>query len=489
MLGHGEHAAEGGQRAAPAHARRRDGLEGPHLPARARRPLQGAPPRAAAGPRRSRWRACEADRPRLQHPDLPGGRARGRRSHRVRRRARARRRAARRHRQRGQGPDAARPRRRRPRRPVGLDARQGLRAGRGAREVRRPAEQAPRSARARPATPPTTCPACPSVGPKTAADLLRAFGSIDGIYANLDEIKKAKLQETLAHARGRRAHLAEARRRSTRRRRSTGIRSSSRYGERERRRSCGASSPSSSSRGMLDQLKPARRPTTRDVHARVPSTRRRSQRRSSRRGRARAAVLVASRRRGDGASIRCARRRRSAARRSRRAPGEGVYVPLAPPLPRRARAARVGRRRARRSRRSSPTRRSIKVGHDLKTIEVRPRRATSAPLDGPDLRHACSASYLLDPEAPTHAEGARRGASSGVELVDLRRGAPQAARVAARLRRARRRARDRSTRRPTARGRAGARGALRAAPRDGGARRAHARRRAAALARARRRWR
>ena len=48
-------------------------------------------------------------------------------------------------------------------------------------------------------------PGVPSVGPKTAADLLNEYGSIDGVYANLDKIKRAKLRETLA------THEADAR--------------------------------------------------------------------------------------------------------------------------------------------------------------------------------------------------------------------------------------------------------------------------------------
>jgi DNA polymerase-1 len=40
-------------------------------------------------------------------------------------------------------------------------------------------------------------PGVPSVGPKTAADLLREYKTIDGIYANLASIKRAKLKENL----------------------------------------------------------------------------------------------------------------------------------------------------------------------------------------------------------------------------------------------------------------------------------------------------
>ncbi len=40
-------------------------------------------------------------------------------------------------------------------------------------------------------------PGVPSVGPKTASDLLNEYGTIDGIYANLGNIKRAKLREML----------------------------------------------------------------------------------------------------------------------------------------------------------------------------------------------------------------------------------------------------------------------------------------------------
>jgi DNA polymerase-1 len=48
-------------------------------------------------------------------------------------------------------------------------------------------------------------PGVPGVGPKTAADLLDQFGSIDGIFAGLDRITKPKLRESL------REHEADAR--------------------------------------------------------------------------------------------------------------------------------------------------------------------------------------------------------------------------------------------------------------------------------------
>lgn len=48
-------------------------------------------------------------------------------------------------------------------------------------------------------------PGVPSVGPKTAADLLREFGSIEGVYANVDKVKRPKLREALKQ------HEADAR--------------------------------------------------------------------------------------------------------------------------------------------------------------------------------------------------------------------------------------------------------------------------------------
>ena len=54
-------------------------------------------------------------------------------------------------------------------------------------------------------------PGVPGVGPKTASDLLAQFGSIEAAYANLEQVTKPKLRESLRAARGRRARLAEAR--------------------------------------------------------------------------------------------------------------------------------------------------------------------------------------------------------------------------------------------------------------------------------------
>jgi len=48
-------------------------------------------------------------------------------------------------------------------------------------------------------------PGVPSVGPKTAADLLAQFGTLEGIYAHLDQVARAKLRDNL------REHEADAR--------------------------------------------------------------------------------------------------------------------------------------------------------------------------------------------------------------------------------------------------------------------------------------
>ncbi|MBQ3707719.1 MAG: 5'-3' exonuclease [Clostridia bacterium] len=43
----------------------------------------------------------------------------------------------------------------------------------------------------------------PGVGPKTAAELLSAYGTIEGIYEHLDEIKRAKIRDSLGESRER----------------------------------------------------------------------------------------------------------------------------------------------------------------------------------------------------------------------------------------------------------------------------------------------
>ena len=46
-------------------------------------------------------------------------------------------------------------------------------------------------------------PGVPGVGPKTAADLIREFGTVENVLAHLDQVKRPKLRETLAaHAEG-----------------------------------------------------------------------------------------------------------------------------------------------------------------------------------------------------------------------------------------------------------------------------------------------
>src|SRR5262249_31003374 len=48
-------------------------------------------------------------------------------------------------------------------------------------------------------------PGVPSVGPKTASDLINQYGTLEGIYAHIDEIKRPKLKEALIN------HEADAR--------------------------------------------------------------------------------------------------------------------------------------------------------------------------------------------------------------------------------------------------------------------------------------
>ncbi|HEY1960032.1 MAG TPA: DNA polymerase I [Polyangiaceae bacterium] len=43
-------------------------------------------------------------------------------------------------------------------------------------------------------------PGVPSVGPKTATDLLNEYGTLEGVYASLDKIKRVKLRENLQNA-------------------------------------------------------------------------------------------------------------------------------------------------------------------------------------------------------------------------------------------------------------------------------------------------
>ena len=48
--------------------------------------------------------------------------------------------------------------------------------------------------RARGDRPSDNVPGVPSVGPKTAADLVHKYGDLDGVYANLADIKRDKLR-------------------------------------------------------------------------------------------------------------------------------------------------------------------------------------------------------------------------------------------------------------------------------------------------------
>jgi DNA polymerase I len=53
-------------------------------------------------------------------------------------------------------------------------------------------------------------PGVPGVGSKTAADLLNRFGSVDGLYGRLDEVKSEKLPRSFARFSGSRAAQPEA---------------------------------------------------------------------------------------------------------------------------------------------------------------------------------------------------------------------------------------------------------------------------------------
>ena len=66
------------------------------------------------------------------------------------------------------------------------------------------------------ATPATTSRASPGIGDKTAADLLQRFGSLDGIYENLDEVAGAEAAAVADRAGGRGARVARSSARSRR---------------------------------------------------------------------------------------------------------------------------------------------------------------------------------------------------------------------------------------------------------------------------------
>ncbi len=172
---HGEHAPEGRRRAAPALLAVAMDSQGPTfrhaLDARYKATRPAPPPDLSQQMARVEQIVRAWDTPMLSART-----ARGRRSHRGGHRARDRGGVARRHRQRRQGPDAARPRRGRPRRALGLDARQGLRSEGGARKARRPAEPRARLSRAHRATRATTFRACRVSGRRRRRTSWRSSG-------------------------------------------------------------------------------------------------------------------------------------------------------------------------------------------------------------------------------------------------------------------------------------------------------------------------
>jgi DNA polymerase I len=274
-------------------------------------------------------------------------------------------------------------------------------------------------------------PGVPSVGPKTASDLLLQFGSIDGIYARLGEIKKAKLKETLEK------HEADARisRELVTLRSDVAVEVDLKhlvYGDANHAELRSLFKELEFSR-MLDLLKPPT-PTTR-AHSCVTDLA------------ALAAILAKAKERGVlaisvqsssvdpmlgeviGVSLSTT-------------PGEGAYVPVAhrylgcPPQLKWADLARE----------LSPLFADAqvkKVAHDLKTIEVFLRRFELR-LDGP-IFDTLLGSYLLDPEAPAtlkdlarrelglelstydEATSKQRGSQLAFDEVDLERATQHAA--------------------------------------------------------------
>ena len=422
---HGQHAPEGRERAAPRDARGRDGLPRAELPQGDRRSLQGDAPGRARRSRRRRWRAARQIVARLQHPDLPGRTA--------------------------------------------IEADDLIAAvveravAEGVRVVIVSADKdlmqlvhdgddrvlmwdsmrdrptaRPRSRRSSacrrassaissrsPGTRPTTSRACPSVGPKTAADLLKEYKTIDGIYANLGVDQAREAEGDAREARDRRAHLAGARDVEARRRRSHWDKERLRYGganvEELRRLFIELEFTR-----LLDQMTAAQAaPRVRAARERRRQGRGARRRDGLRRGatgrsaaeaitrtyrhvldaagldavvaQAKKAGLVGVARRDD--EPRPDARAASSASRSSAAPGEGVYVPDRASLPRRPDAAVVGEGPRSCSRRSSRTSSVRKVGYDLKRSEnvLAPsrRRRSQGTISDPML-----AAYLLDPEAP-----------------------------------------------------------------------------------------
>ena len=348
-------------------------------------------------------------------------------------------------------------------------------------------------------------PGVPGVGPKTATDLLGQFGTLEGIYAQPRRGRRSRSSaRACTHARGRRAHLAEAR--HARRDRAA------RVGPRQAR--SGAGRTSTKLRRLytelefnrqLDQLDAAR---TRRARGTAAATERhdRSQalgtpvdalrrdrvspacstaglERSSREARERG--QIGHRASGDERLTRCARRSSGFALASE--PGRGHYVPLAAPLPRLAAAALRGRACGRSSRRSSPTRSVTNVGHDVKQASIVLARAGAAARRArPSTRTSRRTSSI--PSRRT-AEGARAARARRLASPRFEESLPKTRGPADDLRGARRRARDELRRVPTPR--LPSRCAPRFEPRLAaeGLDAADARRRDAARARARARWR
>jgi DNA polymerase I len=274
-------------------------------------------------------------------------------------------------------------------------------------------------------------PGVPSVGPKTASDLLLQYGSIDGIYAHLSEIKRAKLKEALEK------HEADARIS----RDLVTLRGDLEvevdlgrlvYGDANHGELRSLFAELEFSR-MLDQLKPTT-PTTR-VHACVTETA------------ALAAILAKARERGvlaiavQSSSVDPMRGEVIGVSLST-TPGEGFYVPVAHRYlgcPPQLKWADVARELA--PLLTDP--RVKKVAHDLKTIEVFLRRFELR-LDGP-IFDTLLGSYLLDPEAPStlkdlarrelslelttydEATSKQRGSQLAFDEVDLERATRHAA--------------------------------------------------------------
>jgi DNA polymerase I len=274
-------------------------------------------------------------------------------------------------------------------------------------------------------------PGVPSVGPKTASDLLLQFGSIDGIYAHLSEIKRAKLKEALEK------HEADARIS----RDLVTLRGDLEvevdlgrlvYGDANHGELRSLFAELEFSR-MLDQLKPTT-PTTR-AHACVTEMG------------ALAAVLAKARERGvlaiavQSSSVDPMRGEVIGVSLST-TPGEGFYVPVAHRYlgcPPQLKWVDVARELA--PLLTEP--RVKKVAHDLKTIEVFLRRFELR-LDGP-IFDTLLGSYLLDPEAPStlkdlarrelslelttydEATSKQRGSQLAFDEVDLERATQHAA--------------------------------------------------------------